>query len=158
VYKGHLASSVARATGYNGGRRLAKDADDYLHLVYEDNGVIYYTKSTDGGQNWDKETTLSSPSGENVRCAYSSIAYYDYKLFVAWLELHGTSSAYLYTAACDLSDANPVWTVDIITVLDGDLSVKEFAPAIAVLTGGPLHIQISHDSESRATSHILLSA
>ncbi len=39
VYKGHLASSVARATGYNNGRRMAKSGST-LHLVYKDNGEI----------------------------------------------------------------------------------------------------------------------
>gem|GEM_PF-6437142 len=55
VYKGHLVSSVARATGYNNGRRMAKDGSGKLHLVYEDHGQTWYTTSTDNGQTWSKE-------------------------------------------------------------------------------------------------------
>lgn len=48
-YKGHLASNVARATGYNNGRRVVKN-DSMLYMVYQDDGTIWFTKSKDNGQ------------------------------------------------------------------------------------------------------------
>ena len=58
VYKGHLASSMARATGYNNGRRMAKDGSGKLHLVYEDDGKIWYTTSTSNGYKWNKDEKI----------------------------------------------------------------------------------------------------
>ncbi|HHE55749.1 MAG TPA: hypothetical protein ENL21_08200, partial [Caldithrix abyssi] len=67
VYKGHLASSVARATGYNNGRRLCKTNDGKLHLVYEDDNTIWYTYSTNNGQTWAKEYAISPrPYSQNL--------------------------------------------------------------------------------------------
>ncbi|MHB2153894.1 hypothetical protein ACX8XN_05795 [Calditrichota bacterium GD2] len=58
-YKGHLASDKARATGYNNGRRIFKDNNNTLYLVYEDNGNIWLTKSFDGGKTWSKEEKIN---------------------------------------------------------------------------------------------------
>ncbi len=79
--KGHLASNSAVATVYNNGRRVVVDDEGVWHLVYEDGGNIYYTASTDNGQNWSAETRLSSTAswGKNHS---PSIAYH-----IAWPNL-----------------------------------------------------------------------
>ncbi|NOX89840.1 MAG: exo-alpha-sialidase [Calditrichaeota bacterium] len=72
VYKGHLASNRSRATGYNNGRRIAIDVDGTMHLVYEDNNKIFYTKSTNNGYSWTKEEKIPFKfSGGNPSIAIS---------------------------------------------------------------------------------------
>ncbi|MCD4691948.1 MAG: T9SS type A sorting domain-containing protein, partial [Calditrichales bacterium] len=61
----------SQPTGCNNGRRMIYDQyTDIYHLVYEDNGKIFYTWSEDNGQNWSKETLLS---GDGIS-KYPSIA------------------------------------------------------------------------------------
>ena len=57
-YKGHLASSVARATGYNNGRRMARLNSNDLYMVYEDGSQIWFTSSSDGGASWQKDERI----------------------------------------------------------------------------------------------------
>jgi hypothetical protein len=62
LYKGHLVSSSTLATAFNNGRQIAFEYDlptSKWHLVYEDNGQIYYTYSSDGGETWQAEKRLS---------------------------------------------------------------------------------------------------
>ncbi|UCF62677.1 MAG: T9SS type A sorting domain-containing protein [bacterium] len=64
-FKGHLASNTASATRTNGQRKLVYAGGKY-HMVYEDEGEIYYTFSNDDGQSWSRENRLSDDSGLNV--------------------------------------------------------------------------------------------
>jgi len=56
--KGNLVSNTSRATGYNNGRRVYK-YNSTIHLVYEDGGAIYYSKSLNDGNTWSAEIRLS---------------------------------------------------------------------------------------------------
>ncbi|MBD3225875.1 MAG: hypothetical protein GF313_14195 [Caldithrix sp.] len=76
VYKGHLASNKARATGHNNGRRICRTQDDNLHLVYEDDGSIWYSQSTNNGETWSKEQRLSSLKNPNRYCLNPAITRY----------------------------------------------------------------------------------
>ncbi|MHB2154512.1 MXAN_6640 family putative metalloprotease [Calditrichota bacterium GD2] len=97
VYKGHLASSIFRATGYNNGRRLCKTNDGKLHLVYEDDNTIWYTFSTNNGQTWAKEYAISPrPYSANFidhTFKNPSIATDGAKLYVVFEEVVQSNSA-----------------------------------------------------------------
>jgi len=73
IYKGHLASNEARATGFNNSRQMAREGgtrwgEDHsrIHIVYEDNDEIWYTYSTDDGESWQPEIRLSEQSTGDV--------------------------------------------------------------------------------------------
>jgi hypothetical protein len=83
-FKGHLATNSTFSTAVNNGRRLIVDNQGDWHLVYEDNGQIYYTGSDDNGETWTPEMRLSiSLSGVN---SYPSIAHNraSGQIFVIW--------------------------------------------------------------------------
>jgi len=84
VYKGHLASNKSRVTGYNNGRRIVKDNNGTLHMVYDDGGLIWLTTSSNGGQTWTEEQQISF--NDDVICKNPSIAYSSahHKIFIVW--------------------------------------------------------------------------
>jgi len=64
-YKGHLVSSTNSAITYNNQRKMVYDGFyGRYHLVYEDNGEIYYTYTT-GTDTWAPEIRLSDGQGGN---------------------------------------------------------------------------------------------
>ncbi|RMG23121.1 MAG: T9SS C-terminal target domain-containing protein [Methanobacteriota archaeon] len=65
VYKGHLASNSAAATAYNNSRKIVVDDLGYWHMVYVDNGQIYYTYSINNGATWQPEERVSSRFNTN---------------------------------------------------------------------------------------------
>lgn len=62
-YKGHLASNTTDAISLNNQRKMVFDGSNY-HMVYVDNGEIYYTKSIGVSDSWEPEIKLSS-GGDN---------------------------------------------------------------------------------------------
>ncbi len=72
VYKGHLVSNQHTATALNNGRHILQDPragfSNNWYLVYEDDGLIYYTYSSDNGATWSKEVLVSDIS-RNARNA-----------------------------------------------------------------------------------------
>jgi hypothetical protein len=66
-YKGHGASSLAAATGYNNGRKMVlyNGSPAVYHLVYADNNQVWYTSTNNGGQSWLPEVLISQPGTEN---------------------------------------------------------------------------------------------
>lgn len=95
TYKGNMVSTTSLATGYNNGRRMVRDDNGKLHMVYEDNGEIWYTSSTNDGSSWQKEVRLSDGYGNNH---YPSIAIgYLNKYHVVWLQIwEGWSKEIVY--------------------------------------------------------------
>jgi hypothetical protein len=85
----HLASNVSTATAGNGQRKLAKSSTtNTYHLVYEANGEVWYTKSTDGGTTWSAEKLISERSGTN---SSPCIVERGGKIYVVWQKLNGSS-------------------------------------------------------------------
>ena len=86
----HMRSLTSTATAYSNGRRMVKRGDLY-HLVYDDNGEIYYTTSTNG-TNWSSEFIVSDGSGLNknpsISRGFSSIN-------IIW-ELHNAGNVEIY--------------------------------------------------------------
>ncbi len=80
--KGHLVSNNAWVTGENNGRRLYKTDEGVIYLVYDDDGDIYFTHSSDNGETWSKETRIS----DGFDSRYPSIAGTKDILFVTWLD------------------------------------------------------------------------
>ncbi len=70
--KAHLASNTNEATAFNNGRKVVEDDNGRFHLVYKDNGDIWYSNSTNNGTNWSNEERVSL-SGNNTS---PSIAYH----------------------------------------------------------------------------------
>ncbi len=73
-FKGHLVSKEPNPTGVNNSRKVVRAFDGSLHLVYEDDGRIWYTTSADDGQTWDKERNLSGIANENLSHTNPAIA------------------------------------------------------------------------------------
>jgi len=80
VYKGHLASNEARATGFNNSRQMARESgapvgqESIVHFVYEDNDEIWYTFSDDDGETWQQELRISGPASYEAKYSNPSIA------------------------------------------------------------------------------------
>ena len=64
LYKAHLGSSSALATGPNTQRKIVRDSGGKYHAVYESAGQIWYTRSTDGGTTWSPELKLGEYENE----------------------------------------------------------------------------------------------
>ncbi|RMD94011.1 MAG: T9SS C-terminal target domain-containing protein, partial [Calditrichaeota bacterium] len=112
VYKGHLASNIARTTGYNNGRRLCKTNDGKLHLVYEDDKSIWYTYSEDNGASWQKEICIARKDlNGNFFFIAPSIAHFDNKVYVTYIEIY-TNGGYgdILINSIDYDDVNPQWS------------------------------------------------
>ena len=88
-YKGHLVSSNETATASNNGCRTVRDAAGSLHLVYEDNGQIYYTWSPDNGQSWNPEIKLSGLSNENHYPTICRERDFPERIIVIWERVDG---------------------------------------------------------------------
>jgi hypothetical protein len=83
-FKGHLVTNNAAASINNNGRRMAVDDNGTIHMVYEDDGDIWYTSSTNEGDNWNAEIRLSDGQGYSKN---PSIAIGDLnKYHVVWFE------------------------------------------------------------------------
>ncbi len=63
--KGHLVSAESGALAGNNQRKIVYDNAGNYHLVYEENGEIYYTVSGNNGAIWANEVRLSDGSGDN---------------------------------------------------------------------------------------------
>jgi len=63
--KGHLVSAGSNALIGNNQRKIVYDDNGNYHLVYEENGEIYYTASDDNGATWANEVRISDGSGDN---------------------------------------------------------------------------------------------
>ncbi|MCK6621004.1 MAG: T9SS type A sorting domain-containing protein [Calditrichaceae bacterium] len=85
-YKGHLVSTTSTATAYSNSRKVAVDQSGRWHMVYEDNGQIYYTYSTDNGQSWMPEESVSDadPYGLNQYPSIHVEPVSPYLISVAW--------------------------------------------------------------------------
>ncbi|NIX02340.1 MAG: hypothetical protein GWN13_29705 [Phycisphaerae bacterium] len=91
--KGHLKSNFNTALSANSQRKVVTNQDGTeFHMVYEDNGEIWYSKSTDEGSSWGVEELLSI--GPDKGNAYPSVAINegDGSLYVAWQRDLGNGS------------------------------------------------------------------
>jgi len=58
-YKGHLLSDNTAGFSSNSQRKFISDANGIKHLVYESQGNVWYTKSTNNGSTWQQEVKLN---------------------------------------------------------------------------------------------------
>ncbi|HIE56513.1 MAG TPA: T9SS type A sorting domain-containing protein, partial [Chromatiaceae bacterium] len=126
VYKGHLAAAQSRPSGLNFQRSICKTDNGSYHLVYADDGKIWYTTSQDG-QEWDKEIVIS----EGGDCRYPSIASYQNNVYVVWADLDAYSPHYIRYRSKNSgwSAVETACSVDIPVDIDDN---SKTAPAIAV--------------------------
>jgi len=117
VYKGHLASNVARTTGYNNGRCIAKDFSGKLHLVYEDDGKIWHTTSTSNGYAWDKDEQIP-PAQYTGLSSVPSIAITsepaESNIHVVWEAEVAKSNSQIIHVICYSRKSSSGWSTPII--------------------------------------------
>lgn len=58
--------SARNALAYNNSTKLVRGYDGQIHLVYHDEGEIFYTTSTNGGATWNLPINISNSAGESV--------------------------------------------------------------------------------------------
>lgn len=63
TFAANLMTDVKNATGLPNQRKLARDSQGTLHLVYPMGGEIYYTTSFDSGTTWQRAINLSNTAG-----------------------------------------------------------------------------------------------
>ncbi len=116
-YKGHLASSKARATGHNNGRRICRTSDGVLHFVYEDDGKIWYTKSTSEGETWLPEVCISNAITGYLNHLNPSINFLNNTLYVVWEgvtdQFYNEPLHEIFFRKGDASGSTTVWANEI---------------------------------------------
>ncbi|MBD3224604.1 MAG: T9SS type A sorting domain-containing protein [Caldithrix sp.] len=136
VYKGHLASNQSRATGHNNGRRICRE-DGALHLVYEDDGKIWYTTSSDDGYNWTKEELVAQSDYQGTFDAYAtnpSLAKFDDILYLVWTEVVSDQDFYIWLNELNLNETDPSWSeAEFVWLRNVQLNLKVPSPAIDIL-------------------------
>ena len=82
-YKGHLLSNNSTGFSSNSQRKFISDVDGNKHLVYESQGNVWYTKSTNNGSTWQQEVKLNEDGtqAKGATFAYSSGDGYMYILY-----------------------------------------------------------------------------
>ena len=119
-YKGHLASNTTDAISLNNQRKMVFDGSKY-HMVYEDNGEIYYTTTTGSDNGWVPEVLISDGGGGNK---YPSIDVYGGVVVVVWQTDLGatgliqlrckTTSGWQISHQVDVVFSNPVASTPVV--------------------------------------------
>ncbi|MDX9760123.1 MAG: T9SS type A sorting domain-containing protein [Bacteroidota bacterium] len=135
LYKKHRTSDrVEPPTGVNSQRKVALDAWDVYHAVYESNGQIWYTRSTDRGVTWSGEQRVSDRAQHAARPSIATMADAAWITYVADGEVHlriagnhGWES--IYAAPVGMSaDCTPA-----VAVLDDYTGATGWGPAICLV-------------------------
>lgn len=124
VFKGHLLTSTQSATSSGNQRKIAKDYNGTLHMVYASLNKIWYTYSTDGGSTWSVEEQISGSGSASTPCIASSDGPLGYDVYFVWQEVVGSTN-YLYIKSLNYLPS---------TILDSDPSGSDIQPSIAVST------------------------
>ncbi|MCU7524961.1 MAG: T9SS type A sorting domain-containing protein [Ignavibacteria bacterium] len=123
-YKGHLLSSTLNASGGSGSqRKIAKEHNGNLHVVYESVGKVWYTSSTDGGATWSAEMLISGTGTATSPCIAASESDFLNDVFCVWQETEG-STRNLYI--------KPLLYPSEAILLDSDASTVDLQPSIGV--------------------------
>ena len=118
-YKGHLASDTQDATAGNNTHKVIAEYDkgdnhnpQNLYMVYIEDGKLYFTESSDGGDGWNKEVLLDG--SDQYECLNPGIGVdrnlnvhivYERKSFDVWTD---------YRVFYKMRDITCVWqTVDL---------------------------------------------
>ncbi|MCX6150625.1 MAG: hypothetical protein NTX22_08895, partial [Ignavibacteriales bacterium] len=67
TFKAHLLSGVTTGLSTTSQRKIVADSYNYLHMVYESMGSIWYCRSTDAGATWSAEQKVNI-AGSNAKC------------------------------------------------------------------------------------------
>ncbi len=139
--KGNFVSNDSRATGYNNGRRIFKDNDGAIYVVYEDANDIWFTSSADNGKTWNKETRVDL---HNHDSSSPSIAGTLDMLFVTWYD----QTDYCVKMRKYNINTSQWYATHTVASVYFDDTIKP-VPAIAVseVVGGEYNIYISFNRE-----------
>ncbi len=91
-YKGHLTTSIQAATSYGSQRKITKDYNGTLHMLYASANRIWYTYSTNGGSTWSAEQQISGSGTASTPCIASSDGSLGYDVYFAWQEVVGSTN------------------------------------------------------------------
>ncbi len=122
-YKGHLISNSQSATSLGSQRKIAKDYNGTLHMVYVSLDKVWYTYSTDGGSTWSAEERISGSGSASEPCIAASGGSVNNDVYFVWQETSGSTN-YLYIRSLN--------TITTPTILDSDASSVTLQPSIAV--------------------------
>ncbi|MDI6839604.1 MAG: alpha/beta fold hydrolase [bacterium] len=86
----YLTSDIAEATGYNNQRKLAIDSQDNLHLVFSDDNIVRYARSTDYGQSWSDKVVIGN--GRFPALAVDNVG----KKNTCWINREGSEDVLYY--------------------------------------------------------------
>ncbi len=146
-YKGHLLSNNSAGFSSNSQRKFISDANGNKHLVYESQGSVWYTKSTDNGTTWQPEVKINA-EGTQAKGATMATSTDGY-LYVLYQCDRGLGintnptlvlSQYYYgtlrwqTEVCDLSSYSYNSTA-VISAINGVVLVVYKPNATSVLVG-----------------------
>lgn len=92
-YKGHLVSLETDATASNNQRKMVwDDTFQKYHMVYEDNGDIYYTTTTGPDNAWTPEEIVAYDPDPNYQYAFPAISVSNGIVVIVWQERNSVFS------------------------------------------------------------------
>ncbi len=157
LYKGHLATNNSEATANNNARRIVKDDEGVLHVVYEDNNQIWYSRSEENGdpETWSDEEWVSSyyMGFDEIKNYYPAMAVTDNTLHVVFLQ-DFLGSFEIKHITKDLISGD--WSDERTIYRDTDLTLQS-KPSIVILkdrttphhSGDPFNrIMVAFETES----------
>ncbi len=107
--KGHRTSNVVSALSANSQRKLVTNqTGTQYHLIYESNGEIWYTKSTDEGSTWSVEELVSAGSIKGKGFPAIAINQNNGYLYACWQRDLGNGSYEIYFSRRTTSWSSPV--------------------------------------------------
>lgn len=126
----HFTSSDPMATATGGQRKICRTSSGVLCVVWDTDGDILFTRSTDGGASWSGDVYLSrGVSGGSFPC----ITERNGSLYAAWQRANGGSWEIVYNYS---SDAGLSWQALPLTHTSG-ISCPSPGPTPVVLAGTP---------------------
>ena len=140
----HLEALNNDATALNGGRKITKSEDGVYHLVYENAGAIYYSFSTDNGNNWGGSIRLTSVYDLNFEAKYPSISTHNDYIFVTWqidliyeyeivtAFLLPNETTWKYIVYSETSDVEPIPVIVAADNVDNNYQSGQGAPEVMI--------------------------
>lgn len=125
-YKAHLGSSVLSATESGNQRKIVKDGNGKLHLVYVSLNKVYYSSSTDNGATWSVDLQISG-SGTASTPSIATSGGWDDEVYFTWQEIQGSTKT-VYVKSLN-SISTPLG-------LDTENSSVDMQPVISVSAEG----------------------
>jgi len=164
IFKKHLASNSLSALSSNSQRKFISDVNGNKHLVYDSQGSVWYTKSTDNGAAWLPEVKINE-NGTQAKGATMATST-DGNLYVLYQCDRGLRtntnptlvlSQYYYgtlrwqTEVCDLSSYT-YNTMPVISAINGVVLVVYKPSATTGLVGVEYYLNSGNIAETHVSN------